>query len=77
MCLAVPGRVVSIEGNAAIVDMMGNTRSADITLVDDVSIGDYLLVHAGFAIQKLDKKDALETLKIFSSIEEMLGEDGS
>ena len=74
MCLAVPGRVVSIEKNTAVVDMMGNTRSADITLVDDVSVGDYLLVHAGFAIQKLEEKDALETLKIFESMEEMSGE---
>ncbi len=71
MCLAVPARVTEIEGNTATIDIMGNTRSADITLLDDVAIGDYVLVHAGFGIQKLDPSDAEETLQIFKS----LGED--
>ena len=75
MCLAVPARVVSIEGNVATVDMMGNTRTADLSVLDDVSVDDYILIHAGFAIQKLDKKDAEETLKIFSSLEDVSGED--
>ena len=68
MCLAVPARVTEIEGNTATIDIMGNVRSADITLLDDVTIGDYVLVHAGFGIQKLDPSDAEETLQIFKSL---------
>lgn len=75
MCLAVPARVTEIEGNTATIDIMGNVRSADITLLDDVTIGDYVLVHAGFGIQKLDPSDAEETLGIFKSLEEAAGED--
>ncbi len=70
MCLAVPARVTEIEGNTATIDIMGNVRSADITLLDDVTIGDYVLVHAGFGIQKLDSSDAEETLQIFKSLGE-------
>ncbi len=70
MCLAVPARVTEIEGNTATIDIMGNVRSADITLLDDVTIGDYVLVHAGFGIQKLDPSDAEETLQIFKSLGE-------
>ncbi|HEC77311.1 MAG TPA: HypC/HybG/HupF family hydrogenase formation chaperone [Thermoplasmatales archaeon] len=64
MCLAVPGRVSEIKGKKAIVDYGGIKRTADISLVD-VKEGDYVIVHAGFAIQVLNKKDAEETLKIF------------
>lgn len=64
MCLAVPGRISEIKGNKAIVDYGGVKRTADISLVD-VKEGDYVIVHAGFAIQVLSKKDAEETLKIF------------
>lgn len=64
MCLAVPGRISEIKGNKAIVDYGGIKRKVDISLVD-VKEGDYVIVHAGFAIQVLNKKDAEETLKIF------------
>ncbi len=70
MCLAVPARVTEIEGNTATIDIMGNVRNADITLLDNVTIGDYVLVHAGFGIQKLDPSDAEETLRIFKSLGE-------
>lgn len=69
MCLAVPGRVVSMEGNIATVDMMGNTRRADLTLVEDVAVNDYVLVHAGFGIRKMDAKEAEETLALFREME--------
>ncbi len=75
MCLAVPARITEIEGNTATIDIMGNVRSADITLLDDVTIGDYVLVHAGFGIQKLDPSDAEETLGIFKSLGEDIGND--
>lgn len=75
MCLAVPARVTEIEGNTATIDIMGNVRSADITLLEDVTIGDYVLVHAGFGIQKLDPSDAEETLEIFKSLEKSIDDN--
>jgi len=68
MCLAIPGRVVSIDGNIAKIDYgEGTMRNADISLVD-ASVDDYVIVHAGFAIKILDAEDARETLKIFREI---------
>ena len=67
MCLAIPGKIVEINpsNDHATVDYGdGTKRKANITLVD-VKIGDYVLVHAGFAIQVLDEKEAQETLDLF------------
>ncbi len=67
MCLAIPGKIVDIdvEKERAVVDYGdGTKRKANIILVD-AAIGDYVLVHAGFAIQVLDEKDAEETLDLF------------
>ena len=67
MCLAIPGKITTIKGTKAIVDYGGIKREADISLVN-VKKGDFILVHAGFAIQKLEEKDAEETLKLFEEI---------
>jgi hydrogenase expression/formation protein HypC len=70
MCLAIPGKIVEIDSKKehATVDYGdGTKRKANITLVD-VKIGDYVLVHAGFAIQVLDEKEASETLALFREI---------
>ena len=70
MCLAIPGKIVEIDkkNQNALVDYGGNTkRKANISLVD-VKVGQYVLVHAGFAIQILDPKDAKETLELFKEI---------
>lgn len=67
MCLAIPGKIIEIDKNKehAIVDYGdGTKRKANVTLVD-VKIGNYVLVHAGFAIEVLNEKDALETLSLF------------
>ena len=67
VCLAIPGKVVEIESNKyhAIVDYgEGTKRKANISLVD-VKVGDYVLVHAGFAIEVLNKKEARETIALF------------
>jgi hydrogenase expression/formation protein HypC len=70
MCLAIPGQVTEVSGKKGWVDYGdGTRREIDLTLVD-ARVGDYVLVHAGFAIEKLDKKDAQETLRLFR---EMLG----
>jgi len=73
MCLAVPQEVISIAGDRAEVALSGNVREADITLVDDVNVGDWVLVHAGFAIEKLTREEAEETLRLFSQVEEFQG----
>ncbi len=67
--MAVPMRVVSIEGVEAEVEQGGTRLRARIDLVENVKVGDYVLVHAGFAIQTLDEDEALETLRLL----EMLG----
>lgn len=69
MCLAIPVRVVAVEGNVATVDLGGSRAKARLdTLGEPVQVGDYLLVHAGFAIRRLDPKDAEETLRLFQEI---------
>jgi hydrogenase expression/formation protein HypC len=67
MCLAIPGKVVSIEGTIAIIDFGGVQRETNISLVE-VKPGDYVIVHAGFAIQAVDELDALETIKLWEEL---------
>ena len=62
MCLAVPVQVVSVEGDEATVALEGNTRTANLSLVDGVGLGDWVLLHAGFAIEKVSPEEAQETL---------------
>jgi hydrogenase expression/formation protein HypC len=69
MCLAVPGKIVSIDESnpelrMAKVNFSGVSREVCIQWLDDVKIGDYVLVHVGFALNKIDEKDAEETLRI-------------
>ena len=68
MCLAIPARVMSVKGEKAQVDFgEGVLREVNISLVDP-EVGDYVLVHAGYAIQKMDEKDALETLALWKEV---------
>ena len=67
MCLAVPAEVKEIKGETAIVDFGGVVSEVDITLVEP-KVGDYVLVHAGYAIQVLDREEAMETLKLWREI---------
>ena len=68
MCLAIPARILKIEDNLAQVDMAGVKRQADIRMVSNVRIGEYVLIHAGFAIEKIGEKDAEETLRLLREI---------
>jgi len=68
MCLAIPARVVRIKGNLAQVDMAGVKREADIRMVSNVRVGEYILIHAGFAIEKIGEKEAEETLRLLREI---------
>ncbi len=68
MCLAIPAKVTYVEADKAKVDFgEGVLREVNVTLVS-AKIGDYVLVHAGYAIQVMDEKDALETLKLWNEV---------
>ena len=58
MCLAIPAKVIKINENIAEIESLGVIKEVDITLVPDAKIGDYVIVHAGFALQIIDKKEA-------------------
>ncbi len=62
MCLAVPVQVVWVEGDQATVALEGNTRTANLSLVGDAAVGEWVLLHAGFAIEKITPEEAEETL---------------
>jgi hydrogenase expression/formation protein HypC len=65
MCVAVPMQVVSIEGEVAVAEVDGVRREASLMLLDqEVKVGDYVIVHAGFAISRLDEEEARETLAL-------------
>jgi hydrogenase expression/formation protein HypC len=69
MCLAIPARVVEIEENRmSSVDIMGVTRKVSLDLVPEANVGDYVLVHAGFALQVVDEDFAKETLEILAQV---------
>jgi hydrogenase expression/formation protein HypC len=71
MCLSIPSKIKSIdtEMNICVVDTMGVERSASLDLIDqDVVVGDYVLIHIGFAMNKIDEVDALESLKVYREI---------
>jgi hydrogenase expression/formation protein HypC len=68
MCLAVPARIMSINGEEAVLDYGGVKRKANISMLNDVKVGDYVLVHVGYAISKMDEKEALETLKLWDEM---------
>lgn len=70
MCLAMPGKIIKMDNNMAIVDFGGIKKESALDLVPDAKIGDYILVHAGFAINKIDKKEAAETLKLIYELPE-------
>jgi len=68
MCLAIPAKIVELKGRTAKVDFgMGVTREVNVMLVD-AKVGDYVLVHAGYAIQVIDEESAKETLRLWRMI---------
>lgn len=69
MCLAIPAKVVSINDNRmAEVDIMGVSRNVSLDLVPEAEVGDFVLVHAGFAIQVVDEEYAQETLEVLKDL---------
>lgn len=77
MCLAIPMRISELnEDNMATVDVLGVTRSVSLDLTPAAQVGDYVLVHAGFAIEVVDEQFAQETLDLIKQFPELAGEDG-
>ncbi len=68
MCIAIPGRVEKVDYPYAIVDFRGTKRKVRIDLVEDVKEGDYGLVHVGFAIQKIDKREAENITELLEQV---------
>lgn len=68
MCLGIPGRVIEVKGSRALVDFGGIVREVDAT-IEEVSSGDYVLVHVGIVIAKIDEKEAMEIMELLREIE--------
>lgn len=78
MCLSIPAKVESIEDDMALVSVGGAKYNASLQMLDDVQVGDYILMHTGFAIQKISEEEAkasLETFKEFEELNEQLDEE--
>ncbi|MEW6213905.1 MAG: HypC/HybG/HupF family hydrogenase formation chaperone [Nitrospirota bacterium] len=72
MCLAVPSKIINIKNNTAIVDVYGARREISLLLMEGkLKVGDYVLVHAGFAIQKVDKRVAKKTIQLLEKFTEI------
>lgn len=69
MCLAVPAELVSCDNGQAVADLHGNRVKISTLLVPDVAVGDWVLVHAGFAIQKLDRQQVRETFAVLEDLQ--------
>jgi len=70
MCLAIPGKIVSIDGNTAVVDFDGIKQEVIIALVLNPEVGKYVIIHAGYAIEQMDEKDAMEAIEQWKEIAE-------
>ncbi len=75
MCLGIPGRVLEVRGRMAVVDFGGVRREVDASL-EDVSPGDYVLVHAGIVISKISQEEAEETIRLWNEILQAMEEQG-
>lgn len=69
MCLAIPAQVVELrDGDNALVDLAGVRKEISLALVDSVAVGDYVIVHVGYALNKLDPEEAARTLALFAEL---------
>ncbi|MEN8224233.1 MAG: HypC/HybG/HupF family hydrogenase formation chaperone [Bacteroidota bacterium] len=71
MCLSIPAKIDSIDGEMAMVSVGNVTYKASLQLLEDVKVGDYILLHTGFAIQKISPEEAAETLKVFEEFNDL------
>ena len=68
MCLAIPAKITKIESSMATIDMEGMEREVSLLLLEDAQVGDYVIVHAGFAIHRIDEAEARESLKVLREL---------
>lgn len=64
MCLGIPGKIIEIKGDTATIDVAGTRKDASLRLMEKAAVGDFVIIHAGFAIEKVDTKRAEETLRL-------------
>ena len=78
MCLALPARVIEkLENDQAIVELGGVRKEISLALLDEVAVGDYVIVHVGFALTRLDPEEAARTLALFAEMGELALQDGA
>ncbi len=68
MCVAIPGRVIELYEDEALVEFIGSKKIVNTALIKDIKVGDYLLIHVGIAIEKIDEDEGKKTINIFKSI---------
>ena len=76
MCLSIPAKILSIEGKTARASVGGTIINIGLHMIDDIKEGDYVLVHTGFALQKISDDEAQETLKLIREMENISQEQG-
>ncbi len=75
MCLAVPAKLIEVQDGMGVVDMGGTQRKVSLLLQEDACVGDYVIVHAGFAIHRIDEQEALQSLSLLREAVSRLGQD--
>ena len=77
MCLAIPAQIVELRADdKALVDLAGVKKEISLALVDGVAVGDYVIVHVGYALNRLDPEEAANTLKLFAELGQLPAVDG-
>lgn len=77
MCLAIPGEIIEIDGTTAVIDYGGVRKRASIMALPDASVGEMVIVHAGFVISRIDRDEAQKTLLVFRELEEAFAEENA
>jgi hydrogenase expression/formation protein HypC len=75
MCVAVPMKVSAIDGPMCTAEIGGVSRQVSVLMMPEVQVGDYVIVHAGYAIERLDEEEALRTLELFRELGEFMDEE--
>ena len=75
MCLAIPSKITEINDNMGVIDVAGVRRETSLLLIEDPQVGDWVIVHAGFAIQKIDDATAQESLRYLREAAQLLVEE--
>lgn len=77
MCLAIPAKIIAITDDSAVAEIGDVKREINLMLLPEAVVNDYVLVHAGYAIQKIDEEEAAKTLELFKQMDEFYQSDGN